>query len=168
MSINAAMDERSTPQMVQDAVAAEAVRGGRRFTAVVAVVVADLLLMAVAPVAGLGLAPVALLTCAVHASLVSILRDARAASWHLEEGTVTVGRGTVAQGVVTVSLASGERGRLIRGHVRSPVFSQQGQLAIGSTAGRPSLAVTYGNSRIFRIRLDTSPLTAGPRRSTRW
>jgi hypothetical protein len=147
--------ERSAPQMVKEAVAAERRRRVRRRTVVVAVVAADALLLLVAPVAGLTTAPVALVVCLVHASLGSLLRDAAAADWHLENGTVTVGKGYGARRTVTLALRSGESGRLIRGHINSPIFSQEGTLAVGWISGRPSLTVTHGNSRIYRITPET-------------
>ena len=145
--------ERVAPQMVNDAVAAEKRRRGRRRTVVVAVVAADALLLLVAPAAGLALVPVTLLVCLVHASLASLLRDAAAADWRLEDGTVTVGKGNGfgSMRTVTLALCSGERGRLVRGHVNSPVFSQDGKLAVARISGRPRLTVTHGNSRIYRI-----------------
>lgn len=155
MSFSATNDgERYLLQQVTDAIVAEKLRRGRRRTVVFAVVAADALLLLVAPVAGLGLAPVVLIVCWVHASLSSILKDAAAERWHQEIGTVTVGKGYGARRTLTLSLQSGERGRLVRGHINSPIFSQEGQLFVARTSARPSLAVTYGNSRIYRIKLD--------------
>ncbi len=65
--------------------------------------------------------------------------------------TVGNGNGFGAMRAVTLELGCGEHGRLVRGHIYSPVFSQAGTLAVARIAGQPRLTVMYGNSRIYRI-----------------